>query len=222
MGQWGIKKAGLTRKITHSPPQESFEFQRTCSRGAKVRSQIWNEVFWIWSESLSLFCVKAAPPRGLGLTHSCPFRTHSKRALSRTKSPKNPFFRKKPSRAPKSTKLVPFRPPFQNRSAPNVSSASHFHASSFTPIHFELKFSEFVRFFFFFFFFFFPKEKCTTLLLLEVCTHEWCCNSSKEEEMFVEDLKLRIYLCETISQSARIVYIVNATFSFFVLLWHWM
>jgi len=95
MGQWGIKKTGLTRTINHSPPQESFEFQRTCSRGAKVRSQIWNEVFWIWSESLSLFCVKAAPPRGLGLTHSCPFRTHSKRALSRTKSPKNPFFRKK-------------------------------------------------------------------------------------------------------------------------------
>ncbi|CAM9558022.1 unnamed protein product [Heterosigma akashiwo] len=30
------KKAGLTRTINHSPPQESFEFQRTCSRGAKV------------------------------------------------------------------------------------------------------------------------------------------------------------------------------------------
>jgi len=146
-----LKKTGFTRKTpTSSPEQKRRSSARRAALGEqKVRSQIWNEIFWIWSESLSLFCVKAAPPRGLGLTHSCPFRTHSKRALSRTKSPKNPFFRKKPSRAPKSTKLVPFRPSFQNRSAPNVSSASHFHASSFTPIHFELKFSEFVRFFFF-------------------------------------------------------------------------
>ena len=80
--------------INHSPPQESFEFQRTCSWGAKVRSQNWNKVFWTQPESLSLFCVKAAPPLSLGHTHSEPFVEQ--------KITKNPIF---PKEAFPSTKI---------------------------------------------------------------------------------------------------------------------